>query len=152
MRTALIHEWFTNEGGAEKVTDEILKILNDEVTIFSLLNYSRKSVNNYSHPKNKIRVSYLQYLTSKNSNYRLLLPLFPMAIRQYELRTYDLVISSSHLLNHLDTKQVQSLFHHVRRKSTQLKPRSPKSPLGLQHGTSFVESGEFPCKIVQVTR
>src|SRR5262249_40261805 len=46
-----------------------------------------------SHP---IHTSRLQRLASRVNDYRTLLPLFPRAVRQWDLSGFDLVISSSH--------------------------------------------------------
>src|SRR5262245_1329275 len=43
-----------------------------------------------------IRTSFVQRLPGVETNYRSYLPLFPAAVASFDLRSFDLVISSSH--------------------------------------------------------
>jgi len=43
-----------------------------------------------------VRTSFVQHLPAAATQYRRYLPLFPLAVRQFDLRPYDLVISSNH--------------------------------------------------------
>jgi glycosyltransferase involved in cell wall biosynthesis len=43
-----------------------------------------------------VRTSFVQHLPASATQYRRYLPLFPLAVRQFDLRGYDLVISSNH--------------------------------------------------------
>ena len=43
-----------------------------------------------------IKTSFVQKLPFSDSKYRYYLPLFPLAIEQFELRSFDLVVSLSH--------------------------------------------------------
>ena len=43
-----------------------------------------------------VRTSFVQHLPAAATQYRRYLPLFPLAVRQFDLRGYDLVISSNH--------------------------------------------------------
>ena len=96
---ALIHDWFSGEftGGAEKVFNEIEEIIIENKSyyeIFSLVNHLGK----YKHFKNKklINTSFIQNLPFSKKHFHKYLPLFPLAIEQFDLREYDLIISSSH--------------------------------------------------------
>lgn len=46
--------------------------------------------------KHPIRTSFIQRLPFSATNYRYYLPIFPLAIESFDLKGYDLVISSSH--------------------------------------------------------
>ena len=96
---ALIHDWFSGEftGGAEKVFKEIEEIIIENKSyyeIFSLVNH----LGRYQHLKNKkfINTSFIQNLPFSKKHFHKYLPLFPLAIEQFDLREYDLIISSSH--------------------------------------------------------
>jgi len=96
---AIIHDWFSEEytGGAEKVFNEIEKIIIENKSyyeIFSLVNHLGK----YQHLKYKkfINTSFIQNLPFSKKHFHKYLPLFPLAIEQFDLREYDLIISSSH--------------------------------------------------------
>ena len=98
---ALIHDWFLSDsfGGAEKVTqimDEYLSNNFSEPDIFSLTENITNSRNNI-FKKRKIKTSLIQKLPFGKSNVQRYLPLIPFAIEQFDLRKYDLIISSSHI-------------------------------------------------------
>ena len=99
LNIALIHDWFSGKftGGAEKVFKEIEEIVienNLNYEIFSLVNHLKK---NHNFNKGKIiNTSLIQNLPFSKKHFHKYLPLFPLAIEQFDLRDYDLVISSSH--------------------------------------------------------
>ena len=97
---AVVHDWFVKKsfGGSEKVTLIINDLLNDKYSspdIFSLTsnfdNLKRKSFK-----QSKINTSFIQSLPFGKTNVQKYLPFLPYAIEQFDLRKYDLVISSSH--------------------------------------------------------
>jgi len=93
MRVALVHDWLTGMRGGEKVLEAIAGIY-PQADIFTLV-HVRGSVSPLIESR-RIRTSFIQRLPSAGRLYRHYLPLFPMAIEQFDLREYDLVISSSH--------------------------------------------------------
>ena len=96
---ALVHDWFSGKftGGAEKVFKEIedLIIENDfNYEIFCLVNHLNK---NHNFNKGKIiNTSLIQNLPFSEKHFHKYLPLFPLAIEQFYIRDYELIISSSH--------------------------------------------------------
>jgi glycosyltransferase involved in cell wall biosynthesis len=93
MRVALIHDWLTGMRGGEKVL-EVLCELYPDADIFTLFHH-RGSVSPRIE-RHRITTSFVQHLPLADVHYRRYLPLFPLAIRQFQLSSYDLVISSSH--------------------------------------------------------
>ncbi len=93
MRVALIHDWLTGMRGGEKVL-EVLCELYPDADIFTLFHH-RGSVSP-TIERHRIVTSFVQHLPMAERHYRRYLPLFPLAIEQFRLRGYDLVISSSH--------------------------------------------------------
>jgi glycosyltransferase involved in cell wall biosynthesis len=93
MRVALIHDWLTGMRGGEKVL-EVLCALYPDADIFTLFHH-RGSVSSRIE-RHRITTSFVQFLPLADVHYRRYLPLFPVAIRQFDLSGYDLVISSSH--------------------------------------------------------
>ena len=96
---ALIHDWFSEEfrGGAEKVFKEIEDLIikkNKNYEIFCLVNHLNK--NNKFNEGRIINTSFIQSLPFSRNHFHKYLPVFPLAIEQFDLREYDLVISSSH--------------------------------------------------------
>ncbi|HEX8252810.1 MAG TPA: glycosyltransferase [Thermoanaerobaculia bacterium] len=92
-RVAVIHDWLTGMRGGESVLEAILDAL-PEADLFTLFHF-RGSMSEKIERRN-IRVSSLQKLAMRASDYRHLLPLYPRAAREFDLRGYDLIVSSSH--------------------------------------------------------
>ncbi|MGJ5177749.1 glycosyltransferase [Bradyrhizobium oligotrophicum] len=93
MRVAIVHDWLYVLGGAEKVLQEVLRCYPgaDVFTLFDLL-----------RPEDRARLgfetsttSFLQNMPLLRKYHRSYLPLMPLAVEQFDLSSYDLVISSS---------------------------------------------------------
>src|SRR5438132_9048061 len=92
-KVAVIHDWLTGMRGGEAVLEGILEVV-PEAEIFTLFHFPGSvSAAIESRP---IHTSRLQRLAARIADYRTLLPLFPRAVRQFDLSEFDLVISSSH--------------------------------------------------------
>ncbi|OGS18424.1 MAG: hypothetical protein A3J83_01010 [Elusimicrobia bacterium RIFOXYA2_FULL_40_6] len=94
MRVAIIHDWLTNPGGAEKCL-EVLCELFPHADLYTLV-YDEKRLNSKIISSMNIKPSFIQKLPFAKTQYRNYLPLFPVAIEQFDLRHYDLVLSFSH--------------------------------------------------------
>lgn len=94
MRVAVVHDWLYVLGGAEQVLREILHCYPeaDVFTLFDFLTPEDRSKLGFK----KAQTSYLQKMPLMRSKHRSYLPLMPMAIEQFDLSSYDLVISSSY--------------------------------------------------------
>jgi len=90
-RIALVHYWFVNRRGGERVVETIAGMF-PQADLFALVVDSDTLPD--SLRKRPIRTSFLQKLPAKNRLHRHLLPLYPMALEQFDLRNYDLVLSS----------------------------------------------------------
>jgi len=113
MKTALVHEWFITPGGSEKVVEAIFELF--PVDLFALLHDKQKMAGTFFADK-KIKTSFLQSLPLATKKHQLFLPLFPLAIEQFALSNYDLIISSSHsvakgVLTH--SEQVHVCYCHT---------------------------------------
>ena len=93
MRVALVHDWLTGMRGGEKVLEAIAEIY-PQADIFTLV-HVRGSVSPLIESR-RVRTSFIQRLPAAGRLYRHYLPLVPMAVEQFDLRAYDLVISISH--------------------------------------------------------
>ena len=88
MRAAIVHYWLLNMRGGEKVVEALCSLL-PEADIFTLFyDPDRVSPAIRSH---RVQASFLQPL---RKHYRSLLPVMPMALESFDLRGYDLVVSS----------------------------------------------------------
>lgn len=95
MKIAIIHDWFDTPGGAENVIENILEIY-PGADLFSLVDFfSDEHRKKYLRGK-KVTTSFIQKLPFSSTKFRNYLPLFPIAIEQFNLDKYDLIISSSH--------------------------------------------------------
>jgi len=88
MRVAIVHYWLLNMRGGEKVVEALCRMFPD-ADIFTLF-YDPDSVSPVIR-SHRVRASFLQPL---RRHYRSLLPLMPIALENFDLRGYDLVISS----------------------------------------------------------
>ncbi len=93
MRVAVVHDWLTGWRGGERVLEQILSLYPD-ADIYTLIHVPGSVPE--SIERHRIRVSPLSQLPGIGRYYRALLPLFPWAIRRFDLSDYDLVISCSH--------------------------------------------------------
>ncbi|MCK5680986.1 glycosyltransferase family 4 protein, partial [bacterium] len=93
MKVAVIHDWLVVVAGAERVLEEILKIF-PQADLFCLLDFlPTKERGGIDY--RKTTTSFIQNLPFAKTKYRLYLPLMPLAIEQFDLSSYDLIISSS---------------------------------------------------------
>ena len=97
---AIVHDWFLKKsfGGSENVTFIINNLLNNKYSnpdIFCLTSNS-DNLKRESFKKSKIYTSFIQSLPFGKTNVQKYLPILPYAVEQFDLRKYDLVISSSH--------------------------------------------------------
>ncbi|MBN1551299.1 glycosyltransferase [bacterium] len=93
MRVAVVHDWLTGMRGGERVLEAILSLF-PNADIYTLFHFPDKVSDLIN--RHRIVVSRLQSIPGKRSIYRLLLPFFPSAIEQFDLKDYDLLISTSH--------------------------------------------------------
>ncbi|WP_299393635.1 glycosyltransferase family 4 protein [uncultured Gelidibacter sp.] len=96
MKKALIHDWYYVNGGAEKVIQSFNAIWAD-LEHYALIDFldekDRKQI--FTGDNKTVNTSFIQKLPTAKSNHRKFLQLFPYAIEQFDLRAYDLVLSSS---------------------------------------------------------
>ncbi len=93
-RVAIIHDWLTVYAGAERVLEQMLHIL-PQADLFSLVDFLPPEGRGFIHNK-PVTTSFLQRLPFAKTQYRQYLPLMPMAVEQFDLGNYDLIVSSSH--------------------------------------------------------
>jgi len=91
MKVAIIHEWLIVNGGAEKVLEEILGLY-PRADLFCLLDFLPESERRLLGGRTP-KTSFLQHLPGARRHYQLYLPLMPLAVEQFDLKGYDLIIS-----------------------------------------------------------
>ena len=93
LRVALIHDWLTGMRGGEKALEVFCEIFPD-ADLFTLV-YLPGTTSPIIE-RRAVRRSPIQWLPFAGRLYRQYLPLFPIAVEQFDLDGYDLVISTSH--------------------------------------------------------
>lgn len=95
MKKALVHDWFSVYAGAEKCVESFTNIW-DDFDVYSLIDFLNDRDREIILKGKKAHTSFIQKLPKAKEKYRNYLPLFPLAIEQFDLSGYDLIISSSH--------------------------------------------------------
>jgi glycosyltransferase involved in cell wall biosynthesis len=94
MKVAIVHEWLVTRAGSEKVVEEILRLF-PQADLFTLICALPPGQDAMIRGR-KVTTSFLQNLWGAKTSHRLFMPLMPLAIEQFDLAGYDLIISSSH--------------------------------------------------------
>lgn len=85
MKIAIVHDYFIQMGGAEKVAQELQAIFPSSTMVTTV----------DIHRTPGTVTSWMQYLPITERNHRLFFLLFPFAVKALDLTAYDLIISSS---------------------------------------------------------
>jgi glycosyltransferase involved in cell wall biosynthesis len=91
LRIAIVHYWFVNRRGGERVVEAMAKMF-PRADLFSLM-VDREKL----HPtlrERSITTSFLQKVPDGRRWHRHMLPFYPLALEQFNLSDYDLVLSS----------------------------------------------------------
>lgn len=94
MKVAVIHDWLVTEAGAEKVLERIL-VAYPQADLFSTVDFLEGKQRDFIGHR-QVATSFIQRLPKARTAYRQYLPLMPLAVEQFDLSSYDLIISSSH--------------------------------------------------------
>lgn len=94
MKVAIVHEWLVNHAGSEKVVEQMLHCF-PEADLFSLVDFLAPDLRYFIQHK-PVTTSFIQGLPFARRQFRQYLPLMPLAVEQFDLSGYDLIISSSH--------------------------------------------------------
>ena len=94
MKVAFVHDWLVTYAGAERVLEQMLSVYPDAdlLTMVDFLPPGQRSFLGGRQP----RTSFIQRLPGARRHYRGYLPLMPLAVEQFDLSGYDLIISSSY--------------------------------------------------------
>lgn len=95
IRVAIVHEWFVNYAGSERVVEQLIQIF-PHADVFALVDFLPENKRSYLNGK-RPKTTFIQKLPFAKGSFRSYFPLFPMAVESHDLRGYDLILSSSHL-------------------------------------------------------
>jgi glycosyltransferase involved in cell wall biosynthesis len=108
MKVALVHDYLNQAGGAERVLG-VLHRMFPEAPIYTTI-LDRRAL--WAPLRDAdIRTSWMQHLPGLRRHFKKYLPLYPRAIEQFDLRAFDLVISSSSAF--AKGARVRAGAHHV---------------------------------------
>lgn len=94
MRVAIVHDWLTVYAGAERVLKQMIEAF-PQADLFALVDFLPKEQRGFLGGR-PVATSFIQRLPLARKKYRQYLPFMPLAIEQFDLSQYELVISSSH--------------------------------------------------------
>ena len=109
MKIAIVHEWLTIIGGSDICVAHFAEMY-PSADIFVLV-ADPKSLKKLKIDPKRVNTSFIQKLPFGIKKYKSYLPLFPLAIEQFDLSEYDLILSSSHavakgILTHSGQKHI----------------------------------------------
>ncbi|MGH7197452.1 MAG: glycosyltransferase family 4 protein, partial [Candidatus Omnitrophota bacterium] len=93
MKVAFSHDWLNGMRGGEKCLEALCELYPDNA-IYTL--FHEKGKVNGSIAARPIFTSPIQNLPNVFASYRYYLPFFPKAVESFDLKGYDLVLSTSH--------------------------------------------------------
>ena len=117
LKVALVHDFLNQFGGAERVLETLTEMF-PQAPIYTLIYDPEKMRGKFN--QKKIRTSFLQKFPKfLRKRYRYFLPLLPTAPETFDLRDFDLVISSSGawskgIVTRLDTLHIAYIHSPMR--------------------------------------
>lgn len=94
MNIALVHDWVVTPGGAEKCLQAFHELW-PEAPLHTLV-YDQEAVSKLGFDPQDVCASFIQRLPRAIKWYRNYLPFYPLAIEQFDLSRYEVILSSSH--------------------------------------------------------
>ena len=93
-RTALVHDWLVTWGGAEQVLAEMVDVLSPSALYCIVEDLEPEHRGLFDGLE--LRTSFIQRIPGSTSHFWHFAPLMPLAVEQFDLGRYDVVVSSSH--------------------------------------------------------
>ncbi|MBW6396608.1 glycosyltransferase [Roseomonas sp. HJA6] len=94
MKVAIVHEWLDSYAGSERVVEQLLAEW-PEADLFVICDFMPEAERGFLRGK-PVKTSFIQRLPFARKHFRKYLGLMPIAIEQFDMSGYDLVLSSSH--------------------------------------------------------
>jgi glycosyltransferase involved in cell wall biosynthesis len=91
LRVAVSHYWFKGNGGGERVIEALAEIF-PQADFFSLVGSEEEAPP--ALRGRRLTTSFVEHIPGAKRWYRHFLPLYPLALEQFDFSAYDLVISS----------------------------------------------------------
>jgi glycosyltransferase involved in cell wall biosynthesis len=94
MRIAIVHEWLEHYAGSERVLAQLLECY-PEADIYTVVDFLPAEERGFLDG-HQVTTSFIQKLPLARARFRNYLQLMPLAVEQFDLAGYDLVLSSNH--------------------------------------------------------
>lgn len=94
LRVAIVHDWLTVYGGAERVLEQMLTAF-PQADLYCVCDFLDPGDRGFLQGRVP-RTTFIQRLPGARRHYRNYLPLMPLAVEQLDVTGYDVVLSSSH--------------------------------------------------------
>ena len=94
LKVAIVHEWLESYAGSERVLEQLIGLF-PEAKLFALVDFLPASERGFLGGR-PVEVSFLQRLPFARRHFRTFLGLMPIAVEQFDLSGFDLVLTSSH--------------------------------------------------------
>ncbi len=94
LKVAIVHDWLPLYGGAERVLEQILHVC-PQAELYSMIDAVPEEHRGFLRGKT-VTTSFIQKLPFAKKKYRSYLPLMPLAVEQFDLSRFDIIISSSY--------------------------------------------------------
>jgi glycosyltransferase involved in cell wall biosynthesis len=94
MKVAIVHEWLESYAGSERVVEQLLELF-PTADLFAVCDFLPRGERGFLQGKVPV-TSFIQRLPRAERWFRYYLGLMPLAVEQFDLSGYDLVLSSSH--------------------------------------------------------
>ncbi|MDF2959491.1 MAG: glycosyltransferase [Paenibacillus sp.] len=92
MKIAIVHDYLNQYGGAERVLECFMDMFPD-APVYTMISDLSKMPKRFKDAD--IRTSFIQSIPFSKNHYKKMLSLFPIAVEQFDLREYDVILSSS---------------------------------------------------------
>lgn len=98
LKVAIVQDALPFVGGAERVLEAVLELF-PHAPIYTLV-HNPSAFKNSVIDRHKVHTSFINKLPWAGKIYRSYLPLFPLAIEQFDLQSYDVILSFSYAVAH----------------------------------------------------
>jgi glycosyltransferase involved in cell wall biosynthesis len=96
MKTALVYDWLLTMGGGEKTLSAIQEAYPSPI---HTLVHDSKRMKGTAFEGKQVHSSFIQKFPFSKRLYRNYLPFFPLAMEQFDLSSYDVILSASHAVS-----------------------------------------------------
>lgn len=94
VKVAVVHEWLENYAGSERVVEQMLKVWPD-ADLYAVCDFVPPDERAFLGDR-EVHTTFIQNLPMASKHFRMYLGMMPIAIEQFDMSGYDLVLSSSH--------------------------------------------------------